>query len=153
MKIQERVLTPCIGLCSTTYGDSVCKGCKRFAHEIVDWNRYDEPQKIAVIARLTQLMTNVVSRYLLVIDSSLLRSALDGHSLRYRADQPPECWAYDLFRQTKGRFAHLTDLGLAKLPEVAGMKTTDLWEQINKDFLAISEGHYERYFMQPLSFD
>ncbi|MEM9624509.1 MAG: DUF1289 domain-containing protein, partial [Pseudomonadota bacterium] len=33
--------TPCVGICSTTYGDLVCRGCKRFAHEIVQWNAYD----------------------------------------------------------------------------------------------------------------
>ena len=153
MKIQERVLTPCIGLCSTTYGDSVCKGCKRFAHEIVDWNRYEEKKKMAVMARLTQLMVDVVSRYLMVIDISLLKTTLDIHSLRYRKGQPPECWAYDLFRQTKGRFAHISDLGLAKRPEVERLGTTDLWHQMNKDFLAVSEGHYERYFRQLLTFD
>ena len=150
MQSQQRVLTPCIGLCSTTYGDSVCKGCKRFAHEIIDWNRYDESQKMAVMARLTQLMVDVVSRYLMVIDISLLQTTLDTYSLRYRKDQPPECWAYDLFRQTKGRFSHITDLGLAKVPEVERLGTTDLWHQMNKDFLEISEGHYERYFLQPL---
>ncbi|MCZ6890305.1 MAG: DUF1289 domain-containing protein, partial [Gammaproteobacteria bacterium] len=37
--------TPCIGICSTTYGDLVCRGCKRYAHEIVDWNRYTEDQR------------------------------------------------------------------------------------------------------------
>ena len=79
--MQTRVPTPCVGLCSTTYGDSVCRGCKRFAHEIVDWNRYDDQQKSAVLSRLTQLMLGVVSRYLLVIDAQRLQDALDSHSL------------------------------------------------------------------------
>ena len=26
--------TPCIGVCSTTYGDDICRGCRRFRHEI-----------------------------------------------------------------------------------------------------------------------
>ncbi|HBZ99754.1 MAG TPA: DUF1289 domain-containing protein, partial [Pseudomonas sp.] len=25
----QRIKTPCIGLCSTVYGDVVCRGCKR----------------------------------------------------------------------------------------------------------------------------
>jgi uncharacterized protein len=151
--MQMRVPTPCVGLCSTTYGDSVCRGCKRFAHEIVDWNRYDESQKIAVMIRLTQLMVNVVDRYLLVIDADQLRQALDSHGLRYRQDQPPECWTYDLFRQTKGRFARLSDLGLSKLPEIESLSNHELWGQLQQEFLTISEAHYERYFRQPLRFD
>lgn len=151
--MQNRVATPCIGLCSTTYGDSVCKGCKRFAHEIVDWNRYEDEQKAIVIGRLTQLMLKVVNRYLLVTDADLLKHMLDSHSLRYRKDQPPECWAFDMFRQTRGRFAHLSDLGLAKLPEVKSLSHAELWEAMNQEYLAVSEGHYERYFRQPLAFD
>ena len=151
--MQTRVPTPCVGLCSTTYGDSVCRGCKRFAHEIVDWNRYDDVQKAAVLTRLTQLMSGVVSRYVLVTDVDLLKASLDSHGLRYRKDQPPECWVYDLFRQTRGQFARLADLGLAKLPEAESMSYREIWDAMNSEFLLVSEGHYERYFRQPLAFD
>lgn len=35
--------TPCIGICSTTsLGDRVCRGCKRYAAEVIDWNSCDE---------------------------------------------------------------------------------------------------------------
>lgn len=148
-----RVATPCVGLCSTTYGDSVCRGCKRFAHEIIDWNRYDDLQKQAVINRLDQLITDVVSRYLLVIDRHALREALIQSGFRYRADQSESWWAYDLFRQTKGRIGQLSICGLQRLPEVQGLEPWDVWEAMNAEFMAISEGHYERFFRQPLSFD
>jgi predicted Fe-S protein YdhL (DUF1289 family) len=55
----------------------------------VDWNRYDEAQKMAVMSRITQLMMDVVNRYLLVIDADQLRQSLESHGLRYRKDQPP----------------------------------------------------------------
>lgn len=149
----HRVPTPCVGLCSTTYGDSVCRGCKRFAHEIIDWNRYDETQKAAVIARLSQLIGEVVSRYVMVSNANTLREALHSSGLRYRADASPQWWAYDLMRQTKGRIGQLSHCGLQKLPEVQSMEPWDIWEAMNAEFMAISEGHYERYFRQPLSFD
>ena len=151
--MQTRVPTPCVGLCSTTYGDSVCRGCKRFAHEIVDWNRYEDEQKAAVLTRLTLLMSSVVSRYVLVTDADMLKASLDGDGLRYRKDQPPECWAYDLFRQTRGQFSRLNDLGLAKLPEADSLSNRDIWDAMNSEYLEVSEGHYERYFRQPLAFD
>ena len=151
--MQTRVPTPCVGLCSTTYGDSVCRGCKRFAHEIVHWNRYDDHQKSAVLSRLTQFMLGVVSRYVLVTDAQALQDALESHSLRYRKDQPPECWAYDLFRQTRGQFARLGDLGLSKNPEAEAMSYGEIWNAMNSEYLAVSEGHYERSFRQPLAFD
>ena len=103
--------------------------------------------------RVTELMMNVVNRYLVVIDADQLRRSLDSHGLRYRKDQPPECWAFDLFRQTKGRFARLADLGLSKLPEIESLSYHELWERLQVEFLTISEAHYERYFRQPLAFD
>lgn len=151
--MQNRVPTPCVGLCSTTFGDSVCRGCKRFAHEIVDWNRYDDLQKAAVLRRLGELTAGIVKRYVVIVDASLLREMLETNGLRYHKHQPPECWVYDLFRQTKGRFARVSDLGLIKVPEAEFLTNSDIWERIQSEFLAISEAHYERYFRQPLAFD
>ena len=48
----SRSTTPCLGICTTTVGDLVCKGCKRFAHEIVDWNKFDSKEKELVNSRL-----------------------------------------------------------------------------------------------------
>jgi predicted Fe-S protein YdhL (DUF1289 family) len=54
--------TPCVGICSTTYGDLVCRGCKRFAHEIVQWNGYDEDQQLRVWQRLKSLRDEVLGQ-------------------------------------------------------------------------------------------
>lgn len=43
---------PCIGVCSTTYGDEICRGCKRTVEEIRDWNRYSKEQKENINKRL-----------------------------------------------------------------------------------------------------
>ena len=67
--------TPCIGICSTTYGDLVCRGCKRFAHEIVGWNGYDRGQRGAVWDRLLALRAGATRHVLMVIDEAALRAA------------------------------------------------------------------------------
>ena len=59
--LDRPVKTPCIGVCSTGIGDAVCRGCKRFAHEIIDWNRYTQKQRQAVIARLQDLLDQTVN--------------------------------------------------------------------------------------------
>ena len=41
----QTIKTPCVGLCSTVYGDLVCRGCKRFHHEVIQWNGYNEEEK------------------------------------------------------------------------------------------------------------
>jgi len=40
----SRPKTPCVGLCSTVFGDTVCRGCMRFVHEVIDWNKYNPEQ-------------------------------------------------------------------------------------------------------------
>ena len=67
--------TPCIGVCSTTYGDLVCRGCKRFAHEVVGWNGFADTQRHVVWMRLNRLLAESVRAYVTVVDEQRLRSA------------------------------------------------------------------------------
>ena len=43
--------SPCIGQCSTTYGDDICKGCGRTFIEVINWIIFDEKEKAAVWTR------------------------------------------------------------------------------------------------------
>ena len=47
--------SPCVGRCSTTYGDDVCKGCGRTFIEVINWIIYTDEEKAAVWARLQKL--------------------------------------------------------------------------------------------------
>jgi hypothetical protein len=47
--------SPCVGRCSTTYGDDVCKGCGRTFEEVINWIIFDEVEKAAIWARLEKL--------------------------------------------------------------------------------------------------
>lgn len=49
---RKEVRHPCIGRCSTSLGDDICKGCHRTAQEIIEWNGYTNEQKIVIIDRL-----------------------------------------------------------------------------------------------------
>ncbi len=73
--------TPCIGICSTTYGDLVCRGCKRFAHEIVQWNAFEPAQRQAVWQRLLALRAGAVRAVLEVYDEGRLRGWATGLGL------------------------------------------------------------------------
>ena len=63
---------PCIGVCSTGIGDAVCRGCKRFAHEVIDWNGYSQAQKQAIDARLDRFLAMCVANKLRIVDQKLL---------------------------------------------------------------------------------
>ena len=83
----QRIKTPCVGLCSTVYGDLVCRGCKRFHHEVVNWNLYGDEQKYAVWRRLEILLVQVMAAKLEVFDPRTAAAAAGAaqHSLRARA--------------------------------------------------------------------
>ncbi len=63
-----KVKTPCIGVCSTGIGDVVCRGCKRFAHEVIDWNGYTVEQHQLVVNRLDGFLKQVVGNMIDIID-------------------------------------------------------------------------------------
>ena len=60
---KTKASTPCLGICSTTYGDDVCKGCKRFVHEVIGWNKYETSEKESInksFKKLEKLFNNEI---------------------------------------------------------------------------------------------
>ena len=50
---QELITTsPCVGVCSTTFGDDVCYGCHRTYKEVIQWNTLSDEEKDGVNRRL-----------------------------------------------------------------------------------------------------
>ena len=93
--------TPCVGVCSTVYGDEFCRGCKRTSEEVIDWNRFDDTGKAAIYARLCQDAEIIVSRFLTITDPDALRGALDYQTIRYRPDHSPATWVLQWLRFTR----------------------------------------------------
>ena len=140
-----RIKTPCVGLCSTVYGDLVCRGCKRFSHEIVSWNAYTEEEKRAVWLRLEQLLTQVMAAKLEVFDAQLLRQQLQARQIRFAEGQSPYAWAYQLIARGARVIQQLEAYGVALLPEFHDWPLPELRDAIDREFFLLSEAHYERY--------
>lgn len=140
------VRTPCIGMCSTTYGDLVCRGCRRFSHEIIDWNRYHDDQKRAVWARLNALRDQVVEGRLSVVDPARLDEKLAMHRIPFDASASAPSRAYLLLRRGARHIQRLDAYGLEVLPEYADLSLPELRDLIDRDLQALAEAHYERYF-------
>ena len=142
---QSRIKTPCIGLCSTVYGDLVCRGCKRFHHEVVNWNLYGEEEKRAVWQRLERLLVQVVAGKLEVFDPVLLRSQLEQRQIRFVAQQSPYCWAYQLIVRGARLIQQLEAYGIVLLPEFRASSLPELRDAIDREYFLLSEAHYQRY--------
>lgn len=141
----QRIKTPCVGLCSTVYGDLVCRGCKRFHHEVVNWNGYSDEEKRSVLSRLEVLLTQVMMAKLEVFDAQRLRAQLEQRQIRFVPEQSPYCWAYQLIARGSRMINQVEAYGLALLPEFRDWPLPDLRDAIDKEFFILSEAHYERY--------
>lgn len=146
--------TPCVGTCSTTYGDLVCRGCKRFAHEIVQWNAFDREQRRVVWERLLALRCGAVAAVLEVLDEARLRAVarqlgvggadeLDAHNLLYELLQR---------LQWRDRQLPLAELGArpcAPVEEPAEPSAEQWLVSIDREFYQRSLAQYERNYRIP----
>ena len=155
MQLNKR--TPCVGICSTTYGDLVCRGCKRFAHEIVQWNGYDATQQDAVRERLTRVRDEVLDALLICDNHSLLQVALADAGL---ADVDAKEGQYQLLRFMVRREQSLSSVGLSLAPEAAGraapnhqptpeLDTLHAMQLLDAESFQRAKAHYERNFKVP----
>ena len=141
----QTIKTPCIGLCSTVYGDLVCRGCKRFHHEVINWNGYDEEAKRAVWLRLEQLLVQVMTGKVEVFDRATLRDQLVARKIRFVPSQSEYCWAYQLIARGARVINQLELYGMVLLPEFRGWALPELRDAIDREFFLLSEAHYQRY--------
>lgn len=138
-----RIRTPCIGICSTTYGGDVCRGCKRFAHEVIDWNAYSEAQKQLVWDRLTRLAEEVVALHLSIFDDELVVQTLRSLGVRHHIDQSSVFAAIELLRALGQQRVDLARFGLAVMPASTHLTPGELHRTITDDLFLRSEAWYD----------
>src|SRR6185312_296117 len=108
--------SPCIGICSTVYGDDICRGCKRGYIEVIEWNRYTDQQKQVINQRLEQQMERVIAKFLIIEDAQKLKAQLDRVALRPPLYQNSSCCANALLRPTATKIDTLSACGLRAIP-------------------------------------
>ena len=140
---KKRSSTPCLGICTTTFGDEVCKGCKRFSHEIVSWTKYSIEEREIVNDRLEKFKVQILKDRFEVIDEKLLSKTLDQMGINFNHSLNPLTWIYDLFRAAGSQTFDLENFGIKSLKNIDAVKVRD---EINRELLELSEVHHERYF-------
>ena len=143
------VKTPCIGVCSTGIGDSVCRGCKRFAHEVIHWNSYSPEQKRVVDRRLAEFLSQCVSNKLEVTDKAVLRWQLEVQQIQFTEHHDEYCWAYSLIKAGGSQIDNTTEFGFEVDLSFRQMPLTELRLLIDQEYYILSEAHYDRYMLTP----
>ncbi|MDF2690793.1 MAG: hypothetical protein K0S29_648, partial [Gammaproteobacteria bacterium] len=103
--------------CSTVYGDDVCRGCKRFANEVIEWNTYSSSQKSCILSRLDQLSSHVAGKYIAIIDATLLEQQCQKLNVRYRKEFNPLSWAHLLLKTKANRMNFPEQYGIEIQPD------------------------------------
>ena len=143
--MERKIKTLCVGICSTTYGDEVCRGCKRFQHEVIQWNSYSDQQKEIVWNRLEALKVQIMKTKFNIIDESKLKSSLDTYNINYYSAVDPFCWVFDLFKQASQSIKDFEEFGLKYLLEEK-ISPEEIKKNLEEELFVLSEAHYHRYF-------
>ena len=141
--------TPCVGICSTTYGDLVCRGCKRYAHEIVQWNGYDEAQQQLVWQRLKSMRDEVLGQVVECVDQQRFQNycqhadltASQFSDLLYSA-------VVHLVQNTRSLAAAGLEFSEAWRPSQQTTETDSLaaLQALDAESFVRAQAHYERNF-------
>ena len=140
---KKRSSTPCLGICSTTFGDEVCKGCKRFAHEIVGWTKYSQGEREIVNDRLEKFKIQILQHRFAITDKNLFESMLEEKAINFNHSLDPLTWIFDLFRAAGSQTFDISNFGIKSL---AQFNPKTIRDEINNELLELSEAHHERYF-------
>ena len=143
--MERKVKTPCVGICSTVFGDQVCRGCKRFHHEVIEWNGYTDVQKETVWNRLESLKVLIMKSKIFIENQVLLQSKLDSLKISYYDKVDPYCWVFDLIKQASQSINDLSEFGLKPLFE-PDVELVELKRLIEEELFTLSDAHYQRYF-------
>ena len=143
---KNRSSTPCIGICSTTFGDDVCKGCKRFSHEITNWGKFSTDERAVVNSRLEQFKTTILEEKFTISDNELFESKMNEFSINFNSSLEPITWIFDLLRASSNKDLNVNDFGVEILPAFSNLSLIELRDLINQEMLQLSEAHYYKFF-------
>lgn len=143
--MSNSVNTPCVGICSTVFGDEVCRGCKRFQHEIIQWNGYDDVAKRSVLNRLELLKVQIMESKIRITDEGLLMTKLLEFKIKFEEDNNSLCWVFDLLRSGSQSIVSPTDFGF-ELIDNSVSNLSELKKVMEEELFKLSEAHYQRYF-------
>ncbi|HCK64407.1 MAG TPA: DUF1289 domain-containing protein [Acinetobacter radioresistens] len=141
MNTERRIpsLTPCAGRCSTVFGDQVCRGCRRFNHEVIQWNTYTVEERMAVWQRLDAQLDQIlvpmlpmaqlaqVEEFVLSKRVRLLENASQGRKLYH---------ALKICEKNKN-LAEESVLG------ISADQIKPLWQLFEQKVLALAKASYE----------
>lgn len=141
-------LTPCAGKCSTVFGDSVCRGCRRFSHEVIDWNKYSPEQQQAIWLRLDIQLDQILGPLVPVEDWHLLAQFLQGQQVRLTTYASKGRQIYHALRVCQRQPRLLEQSGLALSAEQLPL----VWQLFEQRVYSLAVASFEMAWLRAAQF-
>ncbi|MCY6990013.1 DUF1289 domain-containing protein, partial [Acinetobacter baumannii] len=132
-------LTPCAGRCSTVFGDQVCRGCRRFNHEVIQWNTYTAEQRLAVWKRLDDQLDQILVPMLPQANLQHVEGFILGKRVRLMEGASKGRKLYHALKicEKNKYLAHESGLGISEA------QVKEVWTEFERRILALAKASYE----------
>ncbi|MFJ1394140.1 DUF1289 domain-containing protein [Acinetobacter baumannii] len=132
-------LTPCAGRCSTVFGDQVCRGCRRFNHEVIQWNTYTAEQRLAVWKRLDDQLDQILVPMLPQANLQHVEGFILGKRVRLMEGASKGRKLYHALKicEKNKHLAHESGLGISEA------QVKEVWTEFERRILALAKASYE----------
>ncbi|MFC6052442.1 hypothetical protein A6M14_02095 [Acinetobacter sp. Ac_877] len=137
-------LTPCAGRCSTVFGDSVCRGCRRFNHEVIKWNTYSIDQQTAVWRRLDLQLDQILVPMLPLANIELAEQFVLSKRVRLREDASKGRKLYHALKICEKNKNFADDSGLG----IQSHQVKKIWQEFERRVLALATASFEMAFLR-----
>ena len=141
---QNIIPSPCLGRCSTTYGDNICRGCKRDWQEVIHWNTSDNQKKAAYWHKLADLCQQVCTKYLLIQNPQKLQAEIQSRKIKcYGTSHLMMAWL--VFARCLSELSPsslLADWGIQVQKDYEKLSMLELWHLMDKEIYAEAETLY-----------
>ncbi|MFT5482857.1 MAG: hypothetical protein ACI9GW_001512 [Halieaceae bacterium] len=113
--------------------------------EIVGWRGYTDDEKIIVMKRLSQLLSQVLEEKILVVSPELLRSQLEKRQIEVIYPSGDDECVQALLCSAAGQLLDPEAFGLEILPGYADMSPLKLRDLVDSEYHQLALADYERY--------
>lgn len=145
--------TPCIGICSTGIGDDVCRGCKRFAHEVIEWNSYTVEEQQAVLKRIDGFLVQIMQTKFTIVDTEVLHQQIQYQQIAFDQSKDPHTWLFELLRWGAGQIQDLSVYGVKCRPLCELQSLADIKNAVDKEVYDLACAYYQRYVVPGLAYE
>ena len=132
-------LTPCAGRCSSVFGDAVCRGCRRFNHEVIQWNTYSAEQRQTIWKRLDAQLDQILVPMLPHADIRHVGGFIESKRVRVFEGASKGRKLYHALKICEKNKNLATESGLG----IQAQQVKPIWTEFERRVLALANASYE----------